>query len=87
MTLIETVKSGKKSVPYMITYNLSLPNIGEIINKYWVLLALSEKQSVKYVFQQNMFWHLKDHRTLVIFAPILLKNEFQSKSYRICVRL
>ena len=37
----------------MITYNPSLPNIGEIMNKYWGLLALSEKQSVKYVFQHK----------------------------------
>ena len=37
----------------MITYNSSLPNIDEIMNKYWGLLALSEKQSVKYVFQHK----------------------------------
>ena len=53
MALTETVKSVKKLVPYVITYNPSLPNIGEIINKYWGLLALSEKQSVKYVFQHK----------------------------------
>ena len=38
---------------YVIAYNPSLPNTGEIINKYWDLLALSEKQSVKYVFQHK----------------------------------
>ena len=43
MALTETVKSDKKLIPYVITYNPSLPNIGEIINKYWGLLALSEK--------------------------------------------
>ena len=48
MALTETVKSDKKLVPYVITYNPSLPNIGEIINK-----AMSEKQSVKYVFQHK----------------------------------
>ena len=53
MALTETVKSDNKLVPYVITYNSSLPNIGEIINKYWGLLALSEKQSVKYVFQHK----------------------------------
>ena len=53
MALTETVKSVKKLVPYVITYNPSLPNIGEIINKYWGLLALSENQSVKYVFQHK----------------------------------
>ena len=40
-------------VPYVITYNPSLPRIGEIINKYWGLLALSQKSSVKYVFQHK----------------------------------
>ena len=34
-------------------YNPSLPNIGEIINKYLGLFALSEKQSVRYVFQHK----------------------------------
>ena len=34
MALTETVKRDKKLVPYVITYNPSLPNIGEIINKY-----------------------------------------------------
>ena len=46
-------KSNNKLVPYVITYNLSLPNIGEIINKYWGLLALSQNPSVKYVFQHK----------------------------------
>ena len=62
MALTETVKSDNKLVPYVITYNPSLPNIGKIINKYWGLLALSEKQSI------NLFRHLKDHKTLVIFS-------------------
>ena len=35
MALKETTKSNNKLVPYVITYNPSLPNIGEIINKYW----------------------------------------------------
>ena len=49
----ETTKSNYKLVPYDITYNPSLPNIGEIINKYWGLLALSQNPSVKYVFQHK----------------------------------
>ena len=51
--LSETAKRDAKMVPYVITYNPSLPNIGEIINKYWGLLALSQKSSVKYVFQHK----------------------------------
>ena len=30
-----------------------MPNIGEVINKYWGLLALSQNPSVKYVFQHK----------------------------------
>ena len=37
----------------MITYNPSLPRIGEIMNKYWGLLALSQKSSVNYIFQHK----------------------------------
>ena len=46
-------KSNNKLVPYVITYNTSLPNIGEIINKYLGLLALSQNPSVKNVFQHK----------------------------------
>ena len=50
MALKETTKSNNKLVHHVITYNPSLPNIGEIINKYWGLLALSQNLSVKYFF-------------------------------------
>ena len=51
-------------VPYVITYNPSLPNIGEIINKYWGLLAPSQKSSVKYVFQHKPVLAFKRPRNL-----------------------
>ena len=44
--LSETAKHDAKMVPYVITYNPSLHNIGEIINKYWGLLSLSQKNLV-----------------------------------------
>ena len=53
MALKETAKSKNTLVPYVITYN---PNIGEIIKKYWGLLALSQNPSVKYVFHINLCW-------------------------------
>ena len=53
MALKETTKSNNKLVPYVITYNPSLPNVDEIINKYLGLLALSQNPSVKYVFQHK----------------------------------
>ena len=53
MAVTETVQSNKKLVPYMITYNPFIPNIGEIINTYWGLLALSEKPCVKHALQHK----------------------------------
>ena len=53
MAVTETVQSNKKLVPYMITYNPFIPNIGEIINTYWGLLALSEKTCVKHALQHK----------------------------------
>ena len=45
-----SVKSGDKSViPFVIEYNPSLPNIGNIINKYWNLLQLSHKDRISSV--------------------------------------
>ena len=64
MALKETTKSNNKLVPYVITYNPSLPNIGEIINKYWGLLALSQNPSVKYVFQHKPVMAFKRPRNL-----------------------
>ena len=49
-SLQTSVKSGDKSViPFLIEYNPSLPNIGQVINKYWDLLQLSHKNSVSSV--------------------------------------
>ena len=36
-------------VPFVIEYNPSLPNIGNIIHKYWDLFKLSQKDSVKHL--------------------------------------
>ena len=66
-------ESNMKMVPYVvITYNPSLSRIGEIINKYWGLLALSQKSSVKYRMSLNVsrYWHLKCKTTFLTFWPI-----------------
>ncbi|XP_053377373.1 uncharacterized protein LOC123529459 [Mercenaria mercenaria] len=34
-------------IPFVCIYNPSLPNIGQILNKYWGLFELSEKSSVR----------------------------------------
>ena len=39
----------KNIIPFVVEYNPSLPKIGLIINKYWDLLQLSQKDSVKNV--------------------------------------
>ena len=40
---------NKNIIPFVVEYNPSLPNIG--LNKYWDLLQLSRKDSVKYVHE------------------------------------
>ena len=66
--LRETAKSNAKIIPNVITYNPSLPRIGEIMNKYWGLLALSKKNLVLIMSSNiSLYWHLKDHKTLLTF--------------------
>ena len=64
-----SVKIGDKSaIPFVVEYNPSLPNIGLIINKYWVLLQLSHKDSVSSV----LYWLLSDLRIYVITLYVRL---------------
>ena len=37
-------------IPFVCTYNPSLPNIGKIINQYWNLLKYSKSESVRQMF-------------------------------------
>lgn len=46
-----TYKSDKDIIPFVCTYNPSLPNIGEIINKYWGILKCSESSTVQELFK------------------------------------
>ena len=39
-------------IPFVVTYNPSLPNIGHVINKYWDLLKLSKSENVQCVYKQ-----------------------------------
>ena len=45
--LSPVVKNTSSIIPFTVCFNTSLPNIGEILNKYWDLLLLSDKVSVK----------------------------------------
>lgn len=54
LTQVEALQTSvknedKNAIPFVIEYNPSLPNIGLVINKYWDLLQLSQKSSVKAV--------------------------------------
>ena len=42
-----TQKSTSSVIPFTVCFNTSLPNIGDIVHKYWDLLQLSGKESVR----------------------------------------
>ena len=41
----------KHVLPFTVTYNPSLPNIGNTIHKYWDLLNISKQEGVKYLHE------------------------------------
>jgi hypothetical protein len=43
-------KNNDNVIPFVSTYNASLPNIGNIIHKYWDLFKLCKSTSVQYVY-------------------------------------
>ena len=49
-TLEEKLKTTESSIPFIVKYNPSLPEIGRIIHKYWSLLNLSKNDCVKEIF-------------------------------------
>ena len=40
-------------IPFVCTYNPSLPNIGKIINQYWGLLKISANESVRHLYESK----------------------------------
>ena len=74
-----SVKSGDKSViPFVIEYNPSLPNIGNIINKYWDLLQLSHKDSVSSVHAYKPILAFKRPKNLRDYH---VRSSFVDKNY------
>ena len=61
----------KNIIPFVVEYNPSLPKIGLIINKYWDLLQLSQKDSVKMYMLLSLFWLLSVRGICVTFSYIL----------------
>ena len=78
VALRETAKSDAKIIPYVITYNPSLPRIDDIINKYWGLLALSQKSSVNYIFQHKPVLAFRRPQNL---ADILTHSKINISKY------
>ena len=65
----QALQSSEKScdknlIPFVVEYNPSLPNIGLILNKYWDLLQLSRKDSVKYVHEYKPILAFRRPRNL-----------------------
>jgi Reverse transcriptase (RNA-dependent DNA polymerase)/GIY-YIG catalytic domain len=73
--LCNTVKEKKNVIPFVVEYNTSLPNIGQILHKYWDLLKLSPKTSVKYVHSFNPIMAYKRPKNLKDF---LVKSRLDS---------
>jgi len=46
-----TTKSDSDVIPFVCTFNPSLPNIGKTVNQYWGLLKNSSKKSVKEILK------------------------------------
>ena len=70
-----SVKDNKsKIIPFVIEFNPSLPNIGEIINKYWDLLKLSNNVAVR---------ALHEYRPVVAFKrPKNIKDFLVTTKYQ-----
>lgn len=46
-------QNDKCIIPFVCTYNPSLPNIGKIINQYWGLFKISASESVRRLFESK----------------------------------
>ena len=47
--LCVTQRNTDSIIPFTVCFNTSLPNIAKILHKYWDLLRLSDKESVKFL--------------------------------------
>ena len=46
-------QNNQSIIPFVCSYNPSLPNIGKIINQYWGLLKISASESVRRLFESK----------------------------------
>ena len=76
--LVPSSKDNSSNIiPFVIKYNLSLPNIGYIINRYWDLLQLSSNSSVKKLHNYKPVMAHKRPRKI---KDILVKSKFSEPS-------
>ena len=76
----------KNIIPFVVEYNPSLPKIGLIINKYWDLLQLSQKDSVKNVHAYKPILAFKRPRNLRDFLVHSSFNDTLSHFSQSCNR-
>ncbi|XP_053391365.1 uncharacterized protein LOC128554143 [Mercenaria mercenaria] len=72
-----SVKQDQNIVPFVVEYNTSLPNIGNINNKYWDLLQLSDNPAVKMLHLCKPTMAFKRPKNL---KDILVKTDFHKLS-------
>ena len=63
--LKSSIKHQTKVIPFTVTYNPSLPNIGKTINRYWDLLKLSKDENLRHMH--------KTYRPILAFTPSKFK--------------
>ena len=76
----------KNIIPFVVEYNPSLPKIGLIINKYWDLLQLSQKDNVKNVHAYKPILAFKRPRNLRDFLVHSSFNDTLSHFSQSCNR-
>ena len=76
----------KNIIVFVVEYNPSLPKIGLIINKYWDLLQLSQKDSVKNVHAYKPILAFKRPRNLRDFLVLSSFNDTVSHLSQSCNR-
>ena len=75
---LEVSETTRKSIiPFVVEYNPSLPNIGTIIHKYWDLLSLSDRDSVRNLHSFQPVLAFKRPRNLKNF---LVRSKFKFHS-------
>ncbi|XP_060579543.1 uncharacterized protein LOC132736432 [Ruditapes philippinarum] len=71
-------KEKKNVLPFIVTYNPSLPNIGNTIHKYWDLLNLSKNEGVKNI--HNNYTPIIAYKRPRNLQDFLVRSRFDTDS-------